>query len=35
MDEDSEDEERQKEARRRLDKEFIHWMRSCEEFKGK
>ena len=35
MDDDSEDEQRQKEARRSLDKEFQLWMKSCEEFKGK
>ena len=33
--EDSDDEERQKEIKRRIDRDFLAWTKSCEEFTNK
>ncbi len=32
--EDSDDEERQKEARKKIDREFLAWTKACQEFIG-
>lgn len=34
MREDSDDEERQKESRKKIDREFLAWTKACQEFIG-
>lgn len=33
--EDSDDEEKQRETKRRIDRDFLAWTRACEEFTNK